>query len=253
MIPRLWRTPSALVGSARARRPILVAAGLIVLTVSLALFANAVHAATYRNWVAQQASQPVPGQVVRVWVDSDTAFGETAGLEYHAGSSFVRVYGTFDTSYPGANWRIDIPASVQTSGAFVEYQLFTRNQSNQDYGFTGFNWNYTVTDIHWNELKHDTFTPSTAAPLARSRPAPRSRSASAPPTITSPRSACIFTSSTPTTRRALSSTSTRRSSRTTARMTTGRRSSRCRAAPRSGITSGSSSAATTASTAARAA
>src|SRR5262245_40198515 len=73
-----------------------------------------VFAATFRNFVAQQASQPTPGQVVRVWMNSDTAFGETAGLEYHVGSTFVKVLGTFDTSYPGANWRADIPASVQT-------------------------------------------------------------------------------------------------------------------------------------------
>jgi glycosidase len=107
--------------------------------------------------VAQQASQPTPGQVVRVWVNSDTAFGETAGLEYHVGSTYTKVLGTFDSSYPGANWRLDIPASVQSLGTHVEYQLFTRNQSGQDYGFTGFNWSYDVADIHWNGLLHDTF------------------------------------------------------------------------------------------------
>ena len=42
---------------------------------------------------------------------------------------YTRVHGTFDTSYPGANWRIDIPASAQTLGANVQYQLFTCNQS----------------------------------------------------------------------------------------------------------------------------
>src|SRR5919198_781288 len=115
-------------------------------------------AATYRNWVAQQASQPTPGQVVRVWVNSDTVFGETAGLEYNIDSTYTRIACTFDnTGYPGANWRCDIPASVQTMNTFVQYQLFTFNQSNQPYGFSGFNWNYTVTDIHWNGLLHDTF------------------------------------------------------------------------------------------------
>jgi hypothetical protein len=115
-------------------------------------------AATYRNWVAQQASQPTPGQVVRVWVNSDTVFGETAGLEYNIDSTYTRIACTFDnTGYPGANWRCDIPASVQTMNTFVQYQLFTYNQSNQPYGFSGFNWNYTVTDIHWNGLLHNTF------------------------------------------------------------------------------------------------
>src|SRR6266508_2318571 len=137
---------------------------LAVFLVSLASPTPAL-AATYRNWIAQQASQPTPGQVVRVWMNSDTALGETAGLEYHVVSTYTKVLGTFDTSYPGANWRADIPASVQTLGTHVEYQLFTRNQSGQDYGFTGFNWSYDVTDIHWNGLLHDTFNSSYRSPF----------------------------------------------------------------------------------------
>ncbi len=38
--------------------------------------------------------------------------------------------------------RADIPA--QLPGRVVTYQLFTRNQTGTDYGFTGFNWSYTV-------------------------------------------------------------------------------------------------------------
>ena len=66
----------------------------------------------------------------------------------------MKVLGTFDTSGPApANWRADIPA--QANGTFVQYQLFTRNQSGSDYGFTGFNWTYTVNDgdVQWDGLK----------------------------------------------------------------------------------------------------
>ena len=115
------------------------------------------RAATAITWVAQQPTQPVPGQVVRVWVNADTAPGESAGVEYHVGTTYTRVVGTYDTSYTGADWRIDIPASVQTLGAQVSYQLFVRNEGGSDYLFTGFNWSYLVTDVHWNGLLHDTF------------------------------------------------------------------------------------------------
>ena len=117
-----------------------------------------VSAATFRNHIAQVPAVPTSAQSVRVWMQSDTAFGETAGIEYNIGSSFLKVLGTFDTSGPSpANWRADIPA--QPNGTFVRYQLFTRNQSGQDYGFTGFNWSYTVNDgdIQWDGLKHDSF------------------------------------------------------------------------------------------------
>ncbi|GEM_PF-402092 len=117
-------------------------------------------AATYRTWIAQVPSgNPVSGQSVRVWINSDTAPGETAGLEYKIGSTYTKVLGTYDTSYPGANWRVDIPG--QASGIFVEYQLFTRNEGGSDYGFTGFNWSYTVygpnCDISWAQVLHDSF------------------------------------------------------------------------------------------------
>src|SRR5690349_6982189 len=141
---------------------------VLITAFTLATFAGLprlASASTFRNVIAQQSNQPTPGQVVRVWVNNDTVSGETAGLEYNVGSSYTKVLGTFDTSYPGANWRIDIPASVQTMGMFVQYQLFTRNQSGQDYGFTGFNWKYTVTDIHWNGLLHDSFNSAYRSPF----------------------------------------------------------------------------------------
>ncbi len=115
-------------------------------------------AATYRNHVARVPETPNSTQTVTIWMDSDTAFGETAGIEYKIGSSYTKVLAAFDNSgYPGANWRAEIPA--QANGTFVEYQLFTRNQFGSDYGFTGFNWNYTVNDgdIQWDGLRHDTF------------------------------------------------------------------------------------------------
>jgi glycosidase len=131
---------------------------LVVLLASFMAPAGPASAATFRTQVARVPSSPTSQQSVRVWMQSDTALGETAGLEYHVGSSYVKVLGSFDNSGPApANWRADIPA--QPNGTFVEYQLFTRNQSGQDYGFSGFNWSYAVDDgdIQWNDLRHDSF------------------------------------------------------------------------------------------------
>jgi hypothetical protein len=118
-------------------------AALALAAALAAAFTAPVQAATFRNLIAQVPSTPTPGQSVRVWMESDTTFGETAGLEYNIGATYVKVLGTFDTTGPApANWRADIPG--QPAGAVVRYQFFTRNQSGQDYGFTGFNWQYTV-------------------------------------------------------------------------------------------------------------
>ncbi len=117
---------------------------ILVLAFSL-LPVSAVQAATYRNWVAQVPTAPTDVQTVRVWMNSDTAMGETAVVEYHlvGTGTYVKVLGSYDnTSYPGANWYADIPALP--GGTQVEYQLLTRNEYGSDYGFSGFNWNYTV-------------------------------------------------------------------------------------------------------------
>ena len=102
-------------------------------------------AATFRNRTAQTPpGNPLNTQTVRIWMESDTAFGETAAVEYKIGGVFTTVYGTFDnTNGPApANWYADIPA--QAGGTVVSYQLLTRNQTGTNYGFTGFNWTYTV-------------------------------------------------------------------------------------------------------------
>ena len=121
--------------------------------------AQRVSAATFRNHVARVPDTPTSAQSVRVWMNSDTAFGETAAIEYNpvGTNTYVKVYGEFDTSFPGANWRADIPAFP--NGTQIRYQLFTRNQSGGEYGHTGFNWSYTVSDgdIQWDGLKHDSF------------------------------------------------------------------------------------------------
>ncbi len=148
------------------RRPSALFMLLVVLVSSVFMPASRGFAATYRNRVAQVPATPTSSQSVRVWMQSDTAFGETAGLEYNIGSSYIKVLGTYDTSGPApANWRADIPA--QPNGTQVRYQLFTRNQSGQDYGFTGLNWSYTVDsgDIHWSGLRHDTFDSYYRAPF----------------------------------------------------------------------------------------
>jgi glycosidase len=132
---------------------------IFCITIGIAIFSQSVvQAATYRNRVAQVPTNPNSTETVRVWIDSDTVFGETAGVEYLINGAYTKVLGTYDaSSYPGANWRADIPA--QANGTLVKYQLFTRNQSGSDYGFTGFNWSYTVQGgaIQYLGLKHDTF------------------------------------------------------------------------------------------------
>lgn len=102
-------------------------------------------AATFRNHIARIPGVPNNLQSTSVWMESDTAFGEMACIEYHPlnTSTFVKVLGTFDLTGPSpANWVALIPALP--AGTQVQYQLFTRNQSGSDYGFTGFNWQYTV-------------------------------------------------------------------------------------------------------------
>lgn len=134
---------------------------LLVLTLLglIAVGAPSASAASYRTLVAQVPTTPAAGQSVVVWVDSDTAFGETAGLEYQISGVYTKVLGAYDTSHAGANWRLTIPAQPQ--GTTVSYQLFTRNQSGSDYGFTGFNWTYTVAA---SGLVHDTYSTAYRSP-----------------------------------------------------------------------------------------
>ncbi|GAB4123366.1 MAG: hypothetical protein Fur005_37230 [Roseiflexaceae bacterium] len=145
----------------------------IAFTLVLALIAGlfpfsygTASAATFRSFVAQVPAVAGTGSV-RIWMNSDTAFGETAGIETLINGVYTKRLGSFDTSYPGANWRVDIPG--QAAGTTVQYQLFTRNQSGSDYGFTGFNWSYTVSgqvcagavigdnNILYGGLFHDSF------------------------------------------------------------------------------------------------
>lgn len=117
---------------------------MVMLVINL-LPVSVVQAATYRTWIAQVPANPDDNDTVRIWMNSDTAVGETAGVEYHniTAGTWTKVLGTYDnSSYPGANWYADIPALP--AGTQVEYQLFTRNEFSTDYGFSGFNWNYTV-------------------------------------------------------------------------------------------------------------
>ena len=109
-----------------ARCIVLVSAVVLVLTLAVAL---PVWAATYRNHVARIPAIPYPNGPARIWMDSDTAFGETAGVEYHliGTGTYVKVLGNYDdASYPDANWYADIPTFP--FGTRVEYQLFTRNE-----------------------------------------------------------------------------------------------------------------------------
>ncbi|MEN9933780.1 MAG: hypothetical protein RLZZ387_359 [Chloroflexota bacterium] len=148
---------------------------VLALLASLLAPPSPATAATFRNLVAQVPANPGTGSV-RIWMNSDTALGETAGVEYNplGTNTYVKALGAFDTSYPGANWRVDIPG--QPAGTAVRYQLFTRNQSGQDYGFTGFNWSYTTSgapcagtavgdnNVFYSGLFHDSFSPSYRSP-----------------------------------------------------------------------------------------
>jgi hypothetical protein len=102
-----------------------------------------VAAATFRNLIDQDPASPTDVDSVILWIESDTAFGETAGVEYKIGSTYVKLLCSYDVSGPApANWRAELPP--QPAGTLVEYQLYTRNEFGQDYGFTGFNWAYFV-------------------------------------------------------------------------------------------------------------
>lgn len=127
------------------KRTLLKAFGLLLVVGLLmaALPAEQAQAATYRTWIAQVPAAPTAADTVRIWMNSDTAVGETAGVEYKIGETYTKVLGSYDnSSYSGANWYADIPA--QATGTLVAYQLFTRNEGGDDYGFSDFNWSYTV-------------------------------------------------------------------------------------------------------------
>lgn len=123
--------------------------GLSAVVLGLLLASAApIRAATYRTHVARDPEDPYPYEGATIWMDSDTAFGETAGVEYTivGTGTYTKVLGIYDDeTWPGANWYAEIPAFP--AGTQITYQLFTRNQSGSDYGFTGFNWSYTVRDL----------------------------------------------------------------------------------------------------------
>ena len=111
--------------------------------VSLLIFTGSnIHAATFRTLIGIQYDTPTVPQD-RFWINSDTALGETSGVEISyvpsgGGSTvFIKILGSFDNAnFPGANWRVD--ATFPAGATAKQYQLFTRNQSGSDYGFTGF-------------------------------------------------------------------------------------------------------------------
>jgi hypothetical protein len=114
----------------------------IVFIFIIALLGFDIDAATFRTLIGIQYDTPTLPED-RFWINSDTAFGETSGVEISyipsgGGSAvYVKILGTFDNAgFPGANWRVD--ATYPAGATAKQYQLFTRNQSGSDYGFTGF-------------------------------------------------------------------------------------------------------------------
>lgn len=103
------------------------------------------QAVTYITWIAQVPASPAAGQTVRVWMNSDTAPGERACVEYKIGDDTYILLGTYDdSSYPGANWYADIPE--QPVGTVVQYRLFIRNDLDMPIFEPPNNWSYTVAD-----------------------------------------------------------------------------------------------------------
>ncbi|HOU40734.1 MAG TPA: glycoside hydrolase family 13 protein, partial [Promineifilum sp.] len=159
-VPTSARTLVATSVATRFRVFRLLAAAVFAAALLLSL-RPPVEAANYRTHIARVPDTPSNTQTVRIWINSDTVSGETAGVETLINGVYTKHLGTFQNGgiggYPGANWRVDLPA--QPAGTFVQYQLFTRNQSGGDYGFDGFNYSYTVNggDVQWNDLYHNTF------------------------------------------------------------------------------------------------
>ena len=98
-------------------------------------------AATYRNYISHEVINS--GNTLRVWIDSDTAFGEFASAEIRwdngmGGFNFSGVIdGSFDDmTEPGANWFVDIALPGGVGEA--DLQLANKNESGSYYGFTGF-------------------------------------------------------------------------------------------------------------------
>jgi glycosidase len=147
------------------------ASALVACLLALALLPLPAYAATFLQHVDRVPDTPTSQQSVRVWVNSNTVFGESVCLEYNrvGTGTFTRVQGSFDTSRAGANWRADIP--VFPNGATVRYQLFIANSNTNcqqnTYLFSGFNWQYAVFDgdVQWDGLRHDTFDAYYRAPF----------------------------------------------------------------------------------------
>ncbi len=83
------------------RHPARLCIAVLALLGMLVSVAPTASAASYRTWIAQEPAAPAAGQSVAVWVDSDTAPGESAGLEYRVGGAYTKVLGSYDTSHPG--------------------------------------------------------------------------------------------------------------------------------------------------------
>ena len=131
----------------KIQRWLLNSLGVILLALGF-LPVHSVQASTYREIVAILPENPIYTQHVRVWMNSDTAPGETAGLAYldYYNNWTYMVLGTYDnTSYPGANWYADIPPfDVEDN---IAIQLYTRGVDGVNYGYTGFITFYVVQDL----------------------------------------------------------------------------------------------------------
>lgn len=111
----------------------------------LVTFFSTLHAASFRNYVSHEM---IGTTTLRIWINSDTAFGEKAIAEVRwdtGGGGYAYtglIDGTFDTSQPGANWRVDLTIPMGTNN--IDYQLGNKNESNSVYGLTDFPGNMLV-------------------------------------------------------------------------------------------------------------
>lgn len=132
-----------------------------VLLVLIGIFLTySISAATYRSFISYEVINS--GATVRIWVDSDTAIGETAIAEIRWDDGFGGfnysgfIDGVFDSGdvNPSANWYIDISIPVGVNDA--DSQLATKNESGSNYGFTGFVHPLSALPVNFQSISADT-------------------------------------------------------------------------------------------------
>src|SRR5690606_27073165 len=95
-------------GSLRRHLFRVVAAAVLAVSLLVSLRPSA-EAAIYRNHIARIPETPTSAETVTIWIESDTALGETAGVETLINGVYTNYYGTFDdsTGPDPSNWKVE--------------------------------------------------------------------------------------------------------------------------------------------------